>query len=183
MAEDNPFYEWLSLTARARGYASDAALAEALELQQSTVSRWRKGTRPHITHLVKLGRLFRMSIEPMLVLSGHVPAELLGNTEPPEPPVPQAVRQFQEASLPDGVKNALLRYWDQRHTEEDARVTGLVKLLESAAGGGGLTQAAMANAFVLAGSDLPRHFAELMQQAGQELELVSRRTRRTGATR
>ncbi|MBN6058322.1 XRE family transcriptional regulator, partial [Nonomuraea sp. RK-328] len=180
MPEHNPFYDWLSLTARAAGYASDAALAEALDLQQSTVSRWRKGTRPHITHLVKLGRLFHMNIEPMLVLSGHVPAELLGNTEPPEPPVPQAVRQLQEASLPDGVKNALLRYWDQRHTEEHTRVTELAKLLESAAGGGGLTQSAMADAIVLAESDLPRHFAELLRQVADELQPVGRRARRAG---
>ncbi|MEV0351552.1 helix-turn-helix transcriptional regulator [Nonomuraea sp. NPDC050680] len=182
MPEENEFYDWLSATARGHGYASDAALAEALELQQSTVSRWRKGTRPHITHLVKLGRLFRMSIEPMLVLTGHVPHDLLGNAEPPAPPTSPTVREIQEAPLPDNIKGVLLQYWDQRLNEEQARVGELLEVFKSA-DGSALTPAATADAFALASSDLPQHFADAMREAAHVLESVGRRTRRTGVTR
>lgn len=182
MPEENKFYDWLATTARANGYGSDAQLAEALGLQQSTVSRWRKGTRPHITHLVKLGQLFRMSIEPMLTMSGHVPPDLLRNTEPPAPPTPPIVRQIQEASLPDGVKKALLDYWDERLAEEQTRVTELIKVFGSNFGGL-ITEDPVAGSFTLASSDLPRHFAGLMQQAVKELRPPARRTRGTGATR
>ncbi|MFC5821128.1 helix-turn-helix domain-containing protein [Nonomuraea harbinensis] len=182
MPEENEFYVWLAATARASGYGSDAQLAEALGLQQSTVSRWRKGTRPHITHLVKLGQLFRMSIEPMLVMSGHVPADLLGNTEPPALPTPQIVRQIQEAPLPDGVKKALLEYWDERLEEEQTRVAELIKLFGSNFGGAS-TADSVAGSFGLASSNLPRHFAGLMQQAVKGLRSSARRARGTAANR
>jgi transcriptional regulator with XRE-family HTH domain len=70
----NAFASWLGTMGAALGYTNDAQLAKALEVNQSIVSRWRRGSQPSAAHLWRVGRLFRTDLEALLVLSGHIPA-------------------------------------------------------------------------------------------------------------
>lgn len=112
------FAAWVSTTARSLGYKTDAALASAINVQQSTVTRWRQGNQPQIKHLVALARLFKMGIEPLLTLSGHVPSDVLSDGKPPEQPITESVRRIRDAPLSDMQKKALQEYWNRRLDEE-----------------------------------------------------------------
>lgn len=120
------FARWLTDMSRALGYAREADLARALGLPQSTVLRWRKGSRPSVEHLVRVSRVLKTELEPLLVLSGHVDADLGVDVRarPPEPPSPrtETVRRIEEADLPEEMKEVLRQYWDKRLQEERARV-------------------------------------------------------------
>ncbi|WP_326645069.1 hypothetical protein OG884_12065 [Streptosporangium sp. NBC_01755] len=131
------FADWVTATARALGYRSDAQLADALSVQQSTVTRWRKGSQPQIKHLVELSKLFKMKIEPLLVLSGHVPPELLSNATVSPSPEPQSVaqRMIEEAKLPSEVKEVFRHYWQLRLKEEWKRLSELMNLMSEMAKG------------------------------------------------
>ncbi|WP_168221167.1 transcriptional regulator [Actinomadura sp. WMMA1423] len=111
---------------RALGYAREADLARALDLPQSTVSRWRKGSRPSVEHLVRVSQLLKTQLEPLLVLAGHVDPAVGANirSTPPEPPEhrTETVRRIEEADLSEDMKETLRRYWDRRLIEERARV-------------------------------------------------------------
>lgn len=120
------FPRWLADMSRALGYAREADLARALGLPQSTVSRWRKGSRPSVEHLVRLSRVLKTELEPLLVLSGHVDADIGVDVlaRPPEPPSPrtETVRRIEEADMPEAMRAVLRYYWDKRLQEERARV-------------------------------------------------------------
>lgn len=120
------FPRWLADMSRALGYAREADLARALGLPQSTVSRWRKGSRPSVEHLVRLSRVLKTELEPLLVLSGHVDADIGVDVlaRPPEPPSPrtETVRRIEEADLSEEMKVILRQYWDKRLVEERGRV-------------------------------------------------------------
>lgn len=126
MTEPSSFARWLAEMSRALGYTREADLARALGLPQSTVLRWRKGSRPSVGHLVRLSRVLKTELEPLLVLSGHVDADLGVDVlaRPPEPPSlrTETVRRIEEANLPEDMKMILRRYWDKRLSEERARV-------------------------------------------------------------
>ncbi|MEU7742007.1 hypothetical protein [Nonomuraea sp. NPDC049158] len=124
------FADWVSTTAKGFGYKTDAALAQAIGVQQSTVTRWRQGNQPQIKHLVALAYLFRMRIDPLLAMSEHVPADLLSDADPPGPPMTESVRHIRDASLSDNHKEALTRYWDQRLNEERQKLYRLISYLE-----------------------------------------------------
>ncbi|TDC52865.1 transcriptional regulator [Actinomadura sp. KC345] len=120
------FARWLADMSRALGYPREADLARALGLPQSTVSRWRKGSRPSVEHLVRLSRVLKTELEPLLVLSGHVDADIGIDvlSRPPEPPSSrtETVRRIEEADLPEDMKEILRQYWDRRLAEERGRV-------------------------------------------------------------
>ncbi|WP_157251059.1 helix-turn-helix domain-containing protein [Nonomuraea typhae] len=120
------FADWLSTTARGLGYRTDAQLAAALEVQQSTVTRWRKGNQPQIKHLIEMARLFQMPVAPLLVLAGHVPADLLGGVEPAGLPMTESVRRIRDAPLTDLQKKALTVYWDKRLADERQKLSYLI---------------------------------------------------------
>lgn len=126
--ETTAFADWVSTTARGFGYKTDAALAQAIGVQQSTVTRWRHGNQPQIKHLVALAYLFRMRIDPLLAMSGHVPADLLGDSEPAGPPMTESVRRIRDAPLADMQKDALTRYWNKRLDEERSKLFHLIDM-------------------------------------------------------
>lgn len=121
------FADWVSVTAKSLGYKTDAALADAIKVQQSTVTRWRQGNQPQIKHLVALARLFGMRIDPLLAMSGHVPADLLGDAGPAEPPTTESVRRIQDAPLSEMQKHALQQYWGHRLDEERSLLNALIE--------------------------------------------------------
>ncbi|MBC6456353.1 helix-turn-helix domain-containing protein [Actinomadura sp. HBU206391] len=132
-AEETPgqFATWLESTAQALGYTSDSALAKALEVKQSTVSRWKRSAtaKPSTEHLLRISKLFRIQLEPLLVLSGHVPADAVGQSEMPPAAVTATERQIADAEVPDEVRELLRRYWDARTREEQSRLTDLIALI------------------------------------------------------
>ncbi|MGV9309555.1 MULTISPECIES: helix-turn-helix domain-containing protein [unclassified Nonomuraea] len=131
--ESNEFWDWFSRTAAGLGYRSDASLARALDASPSTVLRWRKGARPTIAQLLKISSLFGVRLESLLVLSGHVPAELVQDPSVPEPPdhVTPTERIILEAELDQQLASIMNTYWAQRIDEERRRVQRLIDLLKA----------------------------------------------------
>ncbi|MFI6504935.1 helix-turn-helix domain-containing protein [Nonomuraea typhae] len=129
----NDFWDWFSKTAAGLGYRTEAALARALQTSPSTVLRWRKGTRPTIPHLLKISSLFGVRLESLLVLSGHVPADLVQDSRIPEPPdsVTPTERIIRESDLDDRMADLMNSYWASRIDEERKRVQRLIDLLMS----------------------------------------------------
>lgn len=52
---------------------SDAELARRVGVNQSYVSRWRRGRRPQVQYLVKLADVTGTNLETLLRIVGHVP--------------------------------------------------------------------------------------------------------------
>ncbi|WP_157254025.1 helix-turn-helix domain-containing protein [Nonomuraea typhae] len=129
----NEFWDWFSKTAKGLGYRTEAALARALQTSPSTVLRWRKGTRPTIPHLLKISSLFGVRLESLLVLSGHVPADLVQDSRVPEPPghVTPTERIIRESDLDERMAELMNSYWASRIDEERKRVQRLIELLMS----------------------------------------------------
>jgi transcriptional regulator with XRE-family HTH domain len=126
------FANWVTVTAKSLGYRTDAQLAAAIKVQQSTVTRWRQGKQPQIRHLVEIARLFKMPIDSLLVLSGHVPEDLIGDTRPAGAPMTESVRRIRDAPLTDMQKDALQAYWSHRLDEERSRLNDLIEgIIES----------------------------------------------------
>lgn len=122
-----PFVSWLDGMARAYGYARDADVARGLGLPQSTVSRWRRGARPSVEHLMKIAKTFRTDLVSLLALTGHVGPDFVHDTELPErPPQDPGERVIQEAELPDEAKEAFSRFWRSRLDEEKQRLETLL---------------------------------------------------------
>ncbi|MGW0587479.1 helix-turn-helix domain-containing protein [Streptosporangium sp. NPDC002607] len=132
-ATNTQFTDWVTATSRGLGYKTDAQLAAAIGVQQSTITRWRtEGSQPQIKHLVALARVFGMKIGPLLAMSGHVPPELLNDAELPAPAVTETVRRIQDSSLNDRQKKHLLDYWERRLTDERERLWKVMDLTEEA---------------------------------------------------
>ena len=102
--EPSPFADWLDGMARAFGYPRDADLARKLQLRQSTVSRWRKGARPSVEHLLRVAALFGTNITVLLKLAGYIPMDFELD-EVPEPPSAktETVRRIADAELPQAL--------------------------------------------------------------------------------
>lgn len=134
-ASSTPFADWVATTGKGLGYRTDAQLAAAIGVQQSTVTRWRtENSQPQIKHLVALAQLFGMKIGPLLAMSGHVPPELLNDVEPPEPPVTETVRRIQDSELSPLQKTHLLVYWDRRLADERDRLWRIMDWIEETDG-------------------------------------------------
>ncbi|GAA0947602.1 helix-turn-helix transcriptional regulator [Nonomuraea longicatena] len=183
MSGDNPsgrgnFSEWLTAMAKAMGYGTDAALSDALGISQSTILRWRQGSKPSIRHLASLSRVLGTRLEALLVLTGHVSADAFGaNTDTPEPPsaTTEAVRKIKDATLGEPLKERLLKYWELRLGEERGRLYALIKALEEEELKGPEGSLDVAEAYRLMKSDLPKHFADLMTAARRYFDLASPR--------
>ncbi|UBU11623.1 helix-turn-helix domain-containing protein [Nonomuraea gerenzanensis] len=162
--EMTTFAEWVSTTAKGLGYRTDAQLAAAIGVQQSTVTRWRQGNQPQIKHLVELARLFKMKIDPLLALSGHVPADLLSDAAPPGLPMTESVRRIRDAPLTPMQKDALQNYWNHRLDEERSRLNNLIEgIVESERRGRQEVAVWAGRALVLAGhSDRAAHTTQLL---------------------
>lgn len=128
---ENRFWEWLSRTAVGLGYPTEAALARALDISPSTVFRWRTGSRPTIKHLLGISRTFGIKLEALLVLSGHAPADAVGDPKPPLPlePVTPAERIILDADLDSHLEAIMQKYWESRILEERKRLEMLIELL------------------------------------------------------
>ncbi|GGT38553.1 helix-turn-helix domain-containing protein [Nonomuraea spiralis] len=132
---ETQFSVWLTQMSRAMGYPTDASLAEALEISPSTILRWRRGSKPSITHLVSLSEVLGVQLVGLLALTGHADPDILGSrAKLPEPPSPitETVRRIRSSALSDHVRGALARYWDGRLAEERHRVYELIRVLEGA---------------------------------------------------
>jgi hypothetical protein len=84
-----------------------------------------------VEHLVKVSRLFRTDIEPLLTLTGHIPADLqidplAAPPSPPPKPITEAERRIRDANIPEDVREALMTYWRRRLDEEHARLYALL---------------------------------------------------------
>lgn len=125
------FSEWVTSTGRALGYTNNAALARALGVQQSTVSRWKTGSKPSVEHLNKISELFGVDLKVLLVLAGYIEAAPLS----PEELQPAAARTNAEtmidaADLTGEQKELLQRFWVQRLEEEESRLTDVIAFVE-----------------------------------------------------
>jgi transcriptional regulator with XRE-family HTH domain len=161
------FIDWLTGMTRALGYSRDADLARALGIDQSIVSRWRRGSRPSVEHLARVSTLTKTQLEPLLVLAGYVSADAVRQAEVPEPPaaVDPAERMIWEAPIDDTEKPAFMRYYQRRIEEERQR---LAKLLALAS----LADDTAATGVEAAQSDLPSHIVTLFR----ELAVANRET-------
>ena len=130
----SPFAEWLITMSRALGYKRDSEFARALKVEQSTISRWRRGGRPSVEHLAKVSTLTGTQLEPLLVLAGYVSASAVRNAEVPEPPsqVTAGQRIIEDSPVSAEIKGVLLQYWSERMTEERSRLQEFVKIYTEA---------------------------------------------------
>ncbi|MER7127826.1 helix-turn-helix domain-containing protein [Streptosporangium saharense] len=180
---DEPSFSiWLSQMARARGYPTDASLAEALRISPSTILRWRRGSKPSVTHLLSLSTTLGVHLEGLLVLAGHADAEAL-NAKPdlPSPPsaITETVRRIRNSSLSVHSKEALDRYWQARLNEERGRLYELIRMLEGAEQGETNVIDDLPKALVLASQPgLSRHLADLIREVTDVLEVSRSRKRR-----
>ncbi len=120
----------MTATGHALGYSTSASLARALGIQQSTVSRWKKGTKPSVEHLVKISELFGVELKTLLILSGHMegdvsPAALAA------PPTP-ADRIIEGIDAPEEYRAHLRMFWLAREREELERLELLAEGIENA---------------------------------------------------
>ena len=67
----NAFAKWLDGLIPAV-FASDAALAEAVGVQRSTVLRWRQGQVPKVPTLLRLSKATGTSTDTLLKITGYV---------------------------------------------------------------------------------------------------------------
>jgi hypothetical protein len=52
-------------------FPNDAALARAVGVNQSTVTRWRRGTAPQVPALYRLSEVTRTDVATLLKIAGH----------------------------------------------------------------------------------------------------------------
>jgi hypothetical protein len=71
---DTPLAHWLDSVVPAL-FPSDAALSRALDVPQSYVWRWRRGTTPEVPSLVKLANVTGMKLESLLRIAGYLPGD------------------------------------------------------------------------------------------------------------
>ncbi|MBB4699328.1 helix-turn-helix transcriptional regulator [Sphaerisporangium siamense] len=133
VTEPNPFWSWLHTHAGGLGYRSEARLARALDVSPTTVMRWKRGAKPSIDQLLKIGEVLGVKLEPLLVLSGLVPAEALGNPDMPVSPSPvtPGERLIIGSGLDQHLQDLLQKYWKSRLSEERSRVEKLIDMMKS----------------------------------------------------
>ena len=66
-----PFASWLDSIVPAF-IPSDAEFARRLGVDQSYVTRWRRGVRPQVPALVKIAKVTGTNLETMLMIAGYV---------------------------------------------------------------------------------------------------------------
>lgn len=119
------FADWLAAMSRALGYGREADLARALDIPQSTVLRWRRGSQPSIRHLARLSTVLRTDLVALLQLTGHIEP---GFTSPPVLPSGRTVteRRIDDAEITAQAKDALRTYLTDRMAEEETRIVTLL---------------------------------------------------------
>lgn len=167
----NPFIEWLTPTARALGYARDSDLARALEVDQSVVSRWKKGSQPSVKHLARISELTGTQLEPLLVLAGYLHPSRARHAKTPEPTATPGERIIKKSPMPDVLKNELRAYWSQRMREERNRLAHLVDIIQHTADGklqsDKILEQIAARVFV---TDLSNHVADLLRSSADMID-------------
>jgi transcriptional regulator with XRE-family HTH domain len=170
----SPFADWLERTARGLGYESDAKLAAALDLPQSTIGRWRRPatgrktvSRPSVEHLVRISSLFGVAVEQLLVLAGHVPPEAVRRAEDGSPATPTTATEnlIVQAGLPEAVEQVVRAYLRARLKEERVRLAALIRVIGEAQGRDKAPAALAGGVAELLATDLPAHVAELLADA------------------
>lgn len=66
-----PFASWLDSVVPAV-IPSDAEFARRLGVDQSYITRWRRGVRPQVPALVKIAKVTGTNLETMLMIAGYV---------------------------------------------------------------------------------------------------------------
>lgn len=66
-----PFAAWLDSIVPAV-IPSDAEFARRIGVDQSYVTRWRRGRRPQVPALVKIAKVTRTGVETLLMIAGYV---------------------------------------------------------------------------------------------------------------
>lgn len=66
-----PFASWLDSIVPAV-IPSDAEFARRVGVDQSYVTRWRRGRRPQVPALVKIAKVTGTSVETLLMIAGYV---------------------------------------------------------------------------------------------------------------
>ena len=69
--QKTPFASWLDSIVPAV-IPSDAEFARRLGVDQSYVTRWRRGVRPQVPALVKIAKVTSTNLETMLMIAGYV---------------------------------------------------------------------------------------------------------------
>ncbi|MEV4247239.1 helix-turn-helix domain-containing protein [Streptosporangium canum] len=181
-AGDTSFSVWLTQMAKARGYPTDASLADALNISPSTILRWRRGSKPSVTHLLSLSSTLGVHLEGLLVLAGHADAKALSSqADLPSPPsaITETVRRIMDSSLSEHSKEALDRYWQARLNEERVRLYELIRMLEDAEQGKIDVVDDLSKVLALASQPgLPRHLVDLVREVTDILEANRPRRRR-----
>lgn len=122
------FSDWLTTTTRALGYARDSDVARALQIDQSIVSRWRKGSQPSVKHLDRISDLTGTPLEPLLVLAGYLHPSRARHGKTLKPAATPGERMINEAQIDEQEKPIFRRYWEVRSAEEKDRLAKLLLL-------------------------------------------------------
>lgn len=69
--QKTPFSSWLDSIVPALIH-SDAEFARRINVDQSYVTRWRRGRRPQVPALVKIAKVTNTSVETLLMIAGYV---------------------------------------------------------------------------------------------------------------
>lgn len=120
------FADWLAAMSKALGYTREADLARALDVPQSTVLRWRRGSRPSIDHLARLSAVLRTDLVALLQLVGHIEPGFVGAIVEPPTRRTETERRIDDAEISDDAREALRQYLAARAVEEDLRVRALL---------------------------------------------------------
>ncbi|MET9068528.1 helix-turn-helix domain-containing protein [Streptosporangium sandarakinum] len=181
-SDETRFSVWLTQMARAMGYPTDASLAEALGISPSTILRWRRGSKPSVTHLVRLSTTLGVRLEGLLALAGHVDPQVLGpKAELPEPPssVTETVRRIRGSSMSEQSQEVLTRYWNSRLAEERGRAYELIRIIEGAERGELDVVEDLAKILTLTSqSQLSKHLVDLLREVTDILGTATARPRR-----
>lgn len=175
-AAASTFIGWLTATARALGYNRDSDLARALQVDQSVVSRWRKGSQPSVKHLAKVSDLTGTQLVPLLVLAGYLHPSRARHAKAPQPTSTPGERLISESSLPDELKNEVRDFWGRRMREERTRLLHLLEIIEQTADGkmtsDKIREAIAARVFV---SDLSNQVTDLLDSSADAVDRIIER--------
>ncbi|GAA0917521.1 hypothetical protein GCM10009560_13590 [Nonomuraea longicatena] len=136
-------------------------------------------------HLAKLSNILGVRLEGLLALAGHVgPGVLDANANLPEPPsaITETVRRITDSPLSEASKSALIKYWNERLTEERALVYELIRILKGAERGEVDVVDDLATILRLASQpELSSHLVELLRRVTTILHSSKPRSRRRHA--
>lgn len=107
--------KWIADRLRGREWL-EADLARALEVRPGTVNRWLHGTVPKPEMVERIAAVFGVDARDLLVVAGHIPADLVDEGDPIEREIAVLVR-----ALPDMERQMVLEFIRFRREQQRRR--------------------------------------------------------------